>query len=545
MKNTLRIVCKKYILILILIIINIHFFNLLAQINPTEKIELINQFQNNSLPVYFMDCGANEQDVLRSYFNHASGFSVPYYSQKRNLVNNNCTFIVSIVKKPFFDLIKKYGAEYKEVLDEHYNEITERLNKGENFYFIQNRTVNKLILCGQNKQDIARLLVNLLSPTFPADSLDSDHDGLPDYFERQIGTDPYNPDTDGDGLSDYDEIFKYKTDPLKKDSDGDGISDSDWNKRREHTYTIRTVREIYPPYDTLTMNDFFQDTRVLKQKKDTLIFESILYPNAVNFITPLTKNPNTFSRSISEYTLPSFFCNYTPEMHNELMQLISTWKISNNYELLQSFARYIMIITSSYPSNGPLGFYIEVVNGKVNIVYPDKFNEFKTEHFISDESVLNHLTFGEAMYRNRMRGSCSSSSIYFNTLLRAIDFPTRIVASYPIVDYTDSSQVKLIYNLKNEKYRNIALSQKNRLVDYANHFFYEVYINGRWIRCDYDKVNINCVHNEGLFTIQDKFIDFSDRDFAHTLGKRMVDNAGNAYKTLELSDQFPINNPNR
>lgn len=36
-------------------------------------------------------------------------------------------------------------------------------------------------------------------------------------------------------------------------------------------------------------------------------------------------------------------------------------------------------------------------------------------------------------------------------------------------------------------------------------------------------------------------MDFSERDFAHTWGKRMVENLGNAYKTLELSDQFTLN----
>lgn len=37
--------------------------------------------------------------------------------------------------------------------------------------------------------------------------LDSDGDGLTDYQEVEIwGTDPYNPDTDGDGYSDFDEI---------------------------------------------------------------------------------------------------------------------------------------------------------------------------------------------------------------------------------------------------------------------------------------------------------------------------------------------------
>ena len=34
-------------------------------------------------------------------------------------------------------------------------------------------------------------------------------------------------DTDGDGLSDYDEIFVYKTSPYLEDTDGDGISDYD------------------------------------------------------------------------------------------------------------------------------------------------------------------------------------------------------------------------------------------------------------------------------------------------------------------------------
>jgi outer membrane protein OmpA-like peptidoglycan-associated protein len=57
---------------------------------------------------------------------------------------------------------------------------------------------------------------------------DTDGDGLLDGEEVNIyGTDPLNPDTDGDGLSDGDEVHKYKTDPLKVDTDGDGLTDGD------------------------------------------------------------------------------------------------------------------------------------------------------------------------------------------------------------------------------------------------------------------------------------------------------------------------------
>ena len=54
---------------------------------------------------------------------------------------------------------------------------------------------------------------------------DSDGDGLFNRQEKQIGTDKKNPDTDGDGLKDGEEVNTYHTDPLKADTAGDGLND--------------------------------------------------------------------------------------------------------------------------------------------------------------------------------------------------------------------------------------------------------------------------------------------------------------------------------
>ena len=55
---------------------------------------------------------------------------------------------------------------------------------------------------------------------------DDDDDGLLDVDEEALGTDPFDPDTDGDGFSDGDEVWIWGTDPLSGDSDGDSVPDA-------------------------------------------------------------------------------------------------------------------------------------------------------------------------------------------------------------------------------------------------------------------------------------------------------------------------------
>ncbi|MBA4313642.1 MAG: hypothetical protein C0417_13540 [Chlorobiaceae bacterium] len=62
-------------------------------------------------------------------------------------------------------------------------------------------------------------------------SRDNDKDGLTNNEEEELGTDPNNADTDGDGLMDGMEVRTYITNPLKADTDGDGLNDGDEIKR--------------------------------------------------------------------------------------------------------------------------------------------------------------------------------------------------------------------------------------------------------------------------------------------------------------------------
>jgi len=57
---------------------------------------------------------------------------------------------------------------------------------------------------------------------------DSDGDGITDFEEEhRYGTNPDSNDTDGDGLLDGEEIKRYDTNVTNRDSDGDGLLDGD------------------------------------------------------------------------------------------------------------------------------------------------------------------------------------------------------------------------------------------------------------------------------------------------------------------------------
>ncbi len=76
-------------------------------------------------------------------------------------------------------------------------------------------------------------LEHSMNPLDPADAQDDyDGDKLNNFEEYKYGSDINTPDSDGDGISDYDEVYVHKTDPANPDTDGDGITDKEDPKPR-------------------------------------------------------------------------------------------------------------------------------------------------------------------------------------------------------------------------------------------------------------------------------------------------------------------------
>ena len=75
-------------------------------------------------------------------------------------------------------------------------------------------------------EDVAAMSENTFADALTPFISDRDNDGLYDATEESIGTDPDNPDSDGDLLMDGFEYHIANTNPQHPDTDGDGVSDS-------------------------------------------------------------------------------------------------------------------------------------------------------------------------------------------------------------------------------------------------------------------------------------------------------------------------------
>lgn len=125
---------------------------------------------------------------------------------------------------------------------------------------------NSIIIINANMDNLSRT---------DADLKDDDNDELNNYFEEKIGTDPEKADTDGDGLTDYEELILVGSDPLSVDTDENGITDDAEDPDEDGLGNIKEVKFGTYTYMSDSDNDGISDgDEVIKYNTDPLRYDT-------------------------------------------------------------------------------------------------------------------------------------------------------------------------------------------------------------------------------------------------------------------------------
>jgi len=366
-------------------------------------------------------------------------------------------------------------------------------------------------------------------------------------------------DSDGDGLSDFQEVHRYLTNPAKRDSDDDGEPDGDWNERREYTYSVRSILRLMPPLDKNDLSDDYQDVQVLEKTDDYVEIEVIHYPLATPHES-IEENPNWQQdyAGMAEYLKPGVTTNWDAKMKQDLLAELKADGIIvdelSDKKVVEQVSSWLMK-KSRYLGKVFTTFYIYYPNGQLK-VYPGLEDAFEHE-FARDKENYNwtidqhfdHELLGKGMFYNKTHGSCTSFAVYLTTVLRALGIPTRMVILSPVVDASNSEQLIMVKeNITHNKVREIMLAGLRRSSKgFTNHTVNEVYVGNRWCRLNYNKLGQPVLdqHLFGLQTHVRTFNDLSEADLAPTWGRRYAKHEkssvfqhSNPYSAVAVSDLF-------
>jgi hypothetical protein len=372
------------------------------------------------------------------------------------------------------------------------------------------------------------------------------------------------PDSDGDGLSDFQEVHKYHSDPKKFSTADDGVPDGDWERRREFTYTVRSVVLVMEPVNLDCLNDDYQDARVLARRDDHVELEIVHYP--LNTVADaITGNPDwrKDTQALAEYLRPGVTTNWDEAMRHDLIAALRADGIDpdrlDDKELVGRVSGWLM--SHSQFTNMFCTHYVDFSKGQP-AVYPglrSKFESDKGDPSWTLQQQFERELLGRSMFANRSHGTCTSTAVFLTTVLRALGIPTRMVLAIPLADATDPAQMAMVReNLHHHGVRRAVILGLSGVKGYANHTFNEVFVGGRWVRLNYSKLGQNILDSRtfGLLTHVNTFNDLSDVPLAATWGKRYalgerdaVFPHGNPYRAEQVSDHFGkyarIDNPEK
>ncbi len=364
---------------------------------------------------------------------------------------------------------------------------------------------------------------------------------------------PGDADGDGDGLSDFHEVHRYFTDPGMPDTDGDGILDGDWNERREFTYSVRAVMHVMAPFDVPSMNDDYQDVRVLDLQPGLIEFEVIVHP--FNTVSDVIEPNSRWSHQPSEmkqYLTPEACCNWDERMQAQLLDELEQDSIDidslDDVEAVRAVSTWLM--ERARFEDAFTTFAVEFEQGvpRVSERQQSLVNETLKRFGRTLEEQFDRELYGRGMFETRTRGSCTSSAIYISTGLKAVGLPARTIVCIPVVDANDSREVGWIDSrITHVGVRaTLAKAAERQRGSWTSHTFNEVFVGGRWRRLNYDQLGQN-VLDPGTLGLMVHVHTFEDHSEAGLIGwgNREVHplhaslfGGPNPYSCISLSDLF-------
>jgi hypothetical protein len=366
-----------------------------------------------------------------------------------------------------------------------------------------------------------------------------------------------DPDTDGDGLSDFQEIHKYLTDPAKKDSDGDGTTDGDPRERREYTYTVRSLMHVIKPINAATLTDDYQDGRVLEEAPDHVKIEVISYPLNTSGASigerAAWRAEYAADQKLAACLKPGGTANFDDAMQKDIIATlkadgIDVEKLSDR-AAAQQVSHWLLKRVNVEDSFTTFG--VEFVDAKPRVApaLQGRAEDELRRRGRTIEEQWDRELLGAGMYRTKTMGSCTSAAIYLSTCLKAVGLPTRTIIVVPVLDGNDDTEHALAAKLTNHRVKRIiekaAAEQKG---SWTSHTFNEVYVDGRWRRLNSNRLGQNILDEGGLGLMihVNTYIDHAEagllpwglRDAKEA--KNDVCGYGNPYSCIELSDQFGV-----
>lgn len=359
------------------------------------------------------------------------------------------------------------------------------------------------------------------------------------------------PDRDKDGLSDFAEVHKYLTDPAKADSDGDGIPDGDWRERREYQYTIRTVVHVMRPVTIEYLCDDHQDARVLDETAEHVELEVIHYP-FTTVAASIVADPNwrKTTAAMKAWTAPGPTADWTPAMRDALLAALKADGIDapklDDKELVERAAKWLC---ARAQTNDCFTTFVTAFDAQGKPFLPEELTAVVPADAKALREQWQRDISARGMFEQRVRGSCSSSSIYLNGCLRALGVPTRIVLCIPIVDANDAGELRMLERglTHHELRTRVTATMKALVGSWSSHSFNEVFVGGRWRRLNYERLGQDIADPNlfGLITHVATFSDWADAKMPATIGKRQalrrhgdVFGGPNPYSTVALRDEF-------